>query len=233
MKRLLLRLCVTAALGTAALAFASGAFAQNYIILFKQDSVASDAAATIKQAGGSVIATYPQIGVAIARSGSPSFAAAVLKDPRIDSAASTRGSASSSVTRFPRQATRRQALWRTRPRATRTTCRRSNGTWPRSIRRKPMRSRAEAARSWSATSTAASISSIRTSRRTTTRRTAPTARAAPRRPFHLETTSWDTARTPREPSRLRRTASGSSGSLPTCASPPSRRSALTSSSTQR
>jgi subtilisin family serine protease len=91
MKRLLLRLCVTAALGTAALAFASGAFAQNYIILFKQDSVASDAAATIKQAGGSVIATYPQIGVAIARSGSPSFAAAVLKDPRIDSAASTRG----------------------------------------------------------------------------------------------------------------------------------------------
>ena len=91
MKRLLLRLCVTAALGTAALAFASGAFAQNYIILFKQDSVASDAAATIKQAGGSVIATYPQIGVAIARSGSPNFAAAVLKDPRIDSAASTRG----------------------------------------------------------------------------------------------------------------------------------------------
>ena len=69
MKRLLLRLCVTAALGTAALAFASSAFAQNYIILYKQDSVASDAAATIKQAGGSVIATYPQIGVAIARSG--------------------------------------------------------------------------------------------------------------------------------------------------------------------
>ena len=91
MKRLLLRLCVTAALGTAALAFASSAFAQNYIILYKQDSAASDAAATIKQAGGSVIATYPQIGVAIARSGSPNFAAAVLKDPRIDSASSTRG----------------------------------------------------------------------------------------------------------------------------------------------
>src|SRR5256885_4968568 len=91
MKRLLLRLCATAVLGTAALAFASSAFAQNYIILYKQDSAASDAAATVKQAGGSVIATYPQIGVAIARSGSPSFAATVLKDPRINSAASTLG----------------------------------------------------------------------------------------------------------------------------------------------
>jgi hypothetical protein len=91
MKRPLLRLCVAAALGTAALAFASSAFAQNYVILYKQDSVASDAAATVKQAGGSVVATYPQIGVVIARSNSPTFSTAVLKDSRIDAAASTRG----------------------------------------------------------------------------------------------------------------------------------------------
>jgi hypothetical protein len=68
---------VTAALATAALAFAASAFAQNYIILYKQDSAASDAAATIKQAGGSVIATYPQnrggdrsLGIAELRRGS-------------------------------------------------------------------------------------------------------------------------------------------------------------------
>src|SRR6266516_497526 len=54
-------------------------------------AVAPDASATVKQAGGSVIATYPQIGVVIARSSSPSFGTSVLQDSRIDSAASTRG----------------------------------------------------------------------------------------------------------------------------------------------
>src|SRR6266699_4226080 len=85
MKKPVLRFCVaTAVLAIAALAFASSAFAQNYVILYKQNSVASDAAATVKQAGGSVVTTYPQIGVVIARSNSPSFSTAVLKDSRID-----------------------------------------------------------------------------------------------------------------------------------------------------
>src|SRR5512133_296670 len=92
MKKPVLRLCVaTAVLAIAALALASSAFAQNYLILYKQNAVAPDAGATVKQAGGSVIATYPQIGVVIARSSSSSFGSAVLKDSRIDSAASTRG----------------------------------------------------------------------------------------------------------------------------------------------
>src|SRR2546421_6390890 len=92
MKKPVLRFCVaTAVLAIAALAFASSAFAQNYVILYKQNAVAPDAGATVKQAGGSVIATYPQIGVVIARSSSPSFGASVLQDSRIDSAASTRG----------------------------------------------------------------------------------------------------------------------------------------------
>src|SRR5947208_7669874 len=102
MKTPLLRLYVTAALAIAALAFASSAFALNYVILYKQDSVASDAAATVKQAGGSVVATYPQIGVVIARSSSPSFNSAVLKDSRIDAAASTRVWASSALLRVSR-----------------------------------------------------------------------------------------------------------------------------------
>src|SRR5438034_662258 len=91
MKRFLSFLCATAALMLAALAFASTAFAQNYVILYKQNSVASDAATTVKRAGGSVVATYPQIGVVIAQSSSPTFSEAVLKDSRVDSAASTRG----------------------------------------------------------------------------------------------------------------------------------------------
>jgi lantibiotic leader peptide-processing serine protease len=89
--RPLLRFCVTAALASAALAFTSSAFAQNYVILYKQASVASDAASMVQKAGGSVVATYPQIGVVIARSNSPTFGATVGKDSRIEGAASTRG----------------------------------------------------------------------------------------------------------------------------------------------
>jgi hypothetical protein len=87
MKKPVLRVCVaTGVFAIAALALASSVFAQNYVILYKQNAVASDAAATVKNAGGSVIATYPQIGVVIARSSSSSFGSAVLKDSRIDSA---------------------------------------------------------------------------------------------------------------------------------------------------
>jgi hypothetical protein len=79
MKKRVLRFSVAIVVfAIAALALASGVFAQNYIILYKQNAVASDAAATVKQAGGSVIATYPQIGVVIARSNSSSFGSAVL-----------------------------------------------------------------------------------------------------------------------------------------------------------
>jgi subtilisin family serine protease len=91
MKRTFSCFCVTVALLLATLALASSAFAQNYVILYKQNAVAPDTAATVKQAGGSVVATYPQIGVVIARSSSPGFTAGVLKDSRVDSAASTKG----------------------------------------------------------------------------------------------------------------------------------------------
>jgi hypothetical protein len=49
MKKPVLRLCVaTAVLAIAGLALALNAFAQNYVILYKQNAVASDAAATVK-----------------------------------------------------------------------------------------------------------------------------------------------------------------------------------------
>ena len=83
------RLGLTAALAVAALAFASSAFAQKYVILYKQQSVASDAATMVAKAGGTVVATYPQIGVVIASSSSPTFGAAVRRDARIEGASST------------------------------------------------------------------------------------------------------------------------------------------------
>lgn len=86
-----LRVCVLGALGLATLAFASSAFAQNYIILYKQNADASHAATTVRQAGGSILASYPEIGVVVAKSSTPGFVGGVLKDSQVDSASSTRG----------------------------------------------------------------------------------------------------------------------------------------------
>jgi subtilisin family serine protease len=86
-----LRVCVLGALGLATLAFASSAFARNYIILYKQNAVAPNAATTVRQAGGSIVASYPKIGVVVAESSAPGFVGGVLKDSQVDSASSTSG----------------------------------------------------------------------------------------------------------------------------------------------
>src|SRR6266480_4325228 len=70
---------------------APAAFGSNYIVLYKQQSVKSDAAATIQKAGGSLVYSYPQIGVVIASSTNPSFRDSLLKDSSIENAASTAG----------------------------------------------------------------------------------------------------------------------------------------------
>ncbi len=62
---------------------------QNYIILYSQNAVPDNAASTISSAGGSLIYSYPQIGVVIASSDNPSFRANLLRDKRIENAAST------------------------------------------------------------------------------------------------------------------------------------------------
>jgi subtilisin family serine protease len=84
---------LAAVFGAAVLAAttASQAQAAKYVVLYKQESVASDAAATIERAGGSVVASYPQIGVVIAESDSASFATSLANDSRIEGAASTAG----------------------------------------------------------------------------------------------------------------------------------------------
>ena len=67
----------------------AAATSQNYLVLFKSAAVPSDAAALISKAGGSLVAAYSQIGVAVASSSSSGFAAEVKKDTRVDGASAT------------------------------------------------------------------------------------------------------------------------------------------------
>jgi subtilisin family serine protease len=80
---------VLAACVVASAALAATAHAQNYIVLYKQNSVASDVSTTVQKAGGSLVYAYPQIGVAIAKSDNMSFRGNMLKDNRIDNVSGT------------------------------------------------------------------------------------------------------------------------------------------------
>ena len=90
--RVLLLALLTAAVfvtvGSAATSSGPGA-AANYIVLYKSEAVPNDAAKTISNAGGSVVYTYDQIGVVIARSDNASFRDNLLKDNRIENASAT------------------------------------------------------------------------------------------------------------------------------------------------
>jgi subtilisin family serine protease len=61
---------------------------QTYLVLYKGNSVAADA---ITKAGGTLVANYNAIGVAVVRSSSATFAADVRKDNRVEGAAATAG----------------------------------------------------------------------------------------------------------------------------------------------
>jgi len=61
---------------------------QTYLVLYKGNAVAADA---IAKAGGTLVASYNAIGVAVARSSSASFAADVRKDNHVEGAAATAG----------------------------------------------------------------------------------------------------------------------------------------------
>jgi subtilisin family serine protease len=64
---------------------------QTYIVLYSKNSVPSDAASVISQSGGTLVYSYNQIGVAIARSDNPDFRTNLLKDARVENASSTAG----------------------------------------------------------------------------------------------------------------------------------------------
>jgi len=82
----------SASVGTAAPAPAGTT--TNYIVLYKANAVPADAGQVIARAGGTLVYKYDAIGVAIARSGNPAFAANLAKDSRIEGASSTAGFAS-------------------------------------------------------------------------------------------------------------------------------------------
>jgi subtilisin family serine protease len=87
-----LALALATALGVVALAPTAGAgTTRTYIVLYKQHAVANDAAARIQSAGGTLVASYSQIGVAIARSSNNAFATTIKKDLRIKGVSSTEG----------------------------------------------------------------------------------------------------------------------------------------------
>src|SRR5438105_6849304 len=62
---------------------------QNYIVLYGGSAVPADAAASIAKAGGSLVYSYGQIGVAIARSDNSNFRANIVKDNRVEGASAT------------------------------------------------------------------------------------------------------------------------------------------------
>jgi subtilisin family serine protease len=78
------------AVATASTSSNAGA-AANYIVLYKASAVPKDAAASVASAGGTLVYSYDQIGVVLARSDSSSFRDNLLKDSRIANASPTAG----------------------------------------------------------------------------------------------------------------------------------------------
>jgi lantibiotic leader peptide-processing serine protease len=64
---------------------------QTYVVLYKVQSVPSNAATVISNAGGTLVYSYSQIGVAIASSSNDSFRGNLMRDTRIDGVSSTAG----------------------------------------------------------------------------------------------------------------------------------------------
>ena len=62
---------------------------QNYIVLYGGSAVPADAAASIAKAGGSLVHSYKEIGVAIARSANTNFRANIVKDNKVEGASAT------------------------------------------------------------------------------------------------------------------------------------------------
>jgi subtilisin family serine protease len=95
--RLLSARVTTALLLSSAFVFAPGvpiaqAGAENtYVVLYGSQAVPAAAAQHIQAAGGSMIAAYPEIGVAIARSASSSFTAQVKSDSKVSGVSATSG----------------------------------------------------------------------------------------------------------------------------------------------
>jgi lantibiotic leader peptide-processing serine protease len=64
---------------------------QTFIVLYKKSASPADAAATVANAGGTLVANWSQIGVVVARSSNANFASALSSDSRVQGVGSTSG----------------------------------------------------------------------------------------------------------------------------------------------
>ena len=100
---------------------------QNYIIVYKSENVPANAAKKIEQAGGTLVYSYDQIGVVIARSSNPSFRTSLPKADIVGRQRSGDGGLRDSAGGHA-GATQSRANFRTCPRPTATRSRGSSGT---------------------------------------------------------------------------------------------------------
>src|SRR2546423_15327614 len=83
-----LTICATMALGPASPAAYAGATG-TYVVLYADQALPSGATEHVRAAGGSVVATYPEIGVVIAKSAASSFKDQVKSDSRVAGVSAT------------------------------------------------------------------------------------------------------------------------------------------------
>jgi lantibiotic leader peptide-processing serine protease len=89
MKALTVFTLVGAILGMFFVANVQAAETSTYIVLYKTQAVPSSAAGIVTKAGGTVVYSYNDIGVVIARSGNASFRTTMLKDKSVQDAVAT------------------------------------------------------------------------------------------------------------------------------------------------
>lgn len=77
--------------GRRPLEWGRGGGRETYLVVYKGSAVPADAASSLQKAGGSLVYSYNQIGVAVATSSNPSFASNVQRDNKVDGASATAG----------------------------------------------------------------------------------------------------------------------------------------------
>jgi subtilisin family serine protease len=76
---------------TASFTYADAGAEQTYVVLYKKNTVPSNAVKLVTKAGGTLVYSYPQIGVLIASSANASFAANLMLDTRVQGAVASTG----------------------------------------------------------------------------------------------------------------------------------------------
>jgi lantibiotic leader peptide-processing serine protease len=85
------RVCLGALIAALALAFTSAAGAERYLVVYKSEDVPKGAAFAIERAGGQLVRSYNDIGVAVADSPNAGFAAILAGDNKVDGVSALSG----------------------------------------------------------------------------------------------------------------------------------------------